>query len=55
MAKWNKVRYIMEYVKGERKQHIIYANTLKEAKAQAKAIAEKENIGIFYGLELMDN
>ncbi|WP_291566856.1 MULTISPECIES: hypothetical protein [unclassified Clostridium] len=53
MAGWNKARYIMEYVeKGKRKQHIIYANTLKEAKIKAKAIAEKDDIGITYGLEL---
>lgn len=46
-----KARYIMEYVEnGEKKQHYIYAINLKSAKAQAKAIAEKNDVGIMYGL-----
>jgi hypothetical protein len=43
----------MEYIQGERKQIIIYARTLRSAKAQAKEIAKKNGIGIMYGLEIM--
>lgn len=51
MGRWHKARYIMEYMEnGEKKEHFIYANTLKDAKAQAKALAIKNDCGICYGL-----
>jgi len=50
---WHKAIYIMTYAQnGEKTQHKIYAQSLKEAKYKAREIAEKNGIGIMYGLEL---
>jgi hypothetical protein len=50
---WHKAIYIMKYNEnGETKEQKIYANDLKSAKAQSRAVAEKKNIGIMYGLTL---
>ena len=53
---WHKAIYIMKYVQNDEKiEHKIYAQSLKDAKIRAKAIAEKNNLGIMYGLELADS